>query len=252
MSDQETRRQAQAASFDRAAEVYERARPSYPEPAVDWIFEGLPAEPAVLDLGAGTGKLTRALAGRAGQLFAVDPSEQMLRQLRAALPGVRAEIGTAERIPLPDSSLDLVVAAQAWHWVDPVVAEPEVDRVLRPGGRLALIWNVRDDRVPWVARLAEVMEPSSAENYVEDYAATLTSSFGPFERFTTTWQRPFDRASLLDLVASRSHYIVADESERAAILTAVGHFLDTDPELGGATSWSMPYRTEVFRVTTPR
>jgi SAM-dependent methyltransferase len=149
--------QQQAASFDRAAEVYERARPEYPAEAVEWM---LPADAhTVLDLGAGTGKLTRALVARGLEVFAVDPSPKMLDQLRTALPGATVSVGTAEDIPLADTSVDAVVVGQAWHWVDQDAALPSVARVLRPGGTLGLIWNLRDERVAWVERLTAVMHP---------------------------------------------------------------------------------------------
>ena len=130
-------RQRQAASFGAAAEAYERGRPEYPPAALDWL---LPAGARdVLDLGAGTGKLTRQLVARGLNVVAVDPSGGMLEQLRAAVPGVPAMIGRAEEIPLQDGVVDAVLVAQAWHWVDPERAPREVARVLRPGGRLGLV-----------------------------------------------------------------------------------------------------------------
>src|SRR5437016_4501937 len=152
------RRQARAASFGSAAGAYERGRPPYPPEAIDWL---LPAGAArVLDLGAGTGKLTRQLTGRGLDLTAVEPSEGMREQLRRAVPGVRALAGTAEQIPLPDLSVDAVLVAQAWHWMDPAVAVPEVARVLRPGGQLGLLWNIRDERADWVAGLGAILRQS--------------------------------------------------------------------------------------------
>ena len=238
----------QAASFDRAAEVYERARPEYPAAAVDWL---LPAgAKTVLDLGAGTGKLTRALAARGLEVIAVDPSPKMLEQLRAALPDATVSVGFAEDIPLPDASVDAVVVGQAWHWVDQDVALPSVARVLRPGGTLGLIWNLRDDRVPWVQRLTVVMHPAEGESFMET-GHIERGPFGDIESASFDWSRDFTRDELCDLVRSRSYFITAEPDEQAAIVSAVNGLLDTDPDVGGRASWSMPYVTRAFRMRLP-
>jgi SAM-dependent methyltransferase len=231
---------AQAASFDQAAEVYERARPSYPDEVVDWLLEPAPA--SVLDLGAGTGKFTRLIADRVESLIAVDPSERMLQQLSAHVPSADIRVGAAERIPADDASVDAVFAAQAWHWVDEERAVPEVRRVLKPGGYLGLVWNVRDERVPWVAALTEVMHGSRAEEWASDPTPP-----GEAERFEVEWSVPFDRPSLLELVASRSYFLTASAQEQARVVTGVEDLLDTHPDLAGRTDWLMPYRTLAFR-----
>ncbi len=146
----EARWREQATSFGAAAAAYERGRPPYPAEAIDWLLP--PGAARVLDVGAGTGKLTRQLAQRGLDVLAVEPLAGMRDQLARAVPGVPVYPGTAEDIPLPDGSVDAVLAAQAWHWVDPVRAVPEVARVLVPGGQLGLAWNVRDERVDWVAQ----------------------------------------------------------------------------------------------------
>lgn len=236
---------AQAASFDSAADTYERARPSYPDEAVDWLLRTRPRE--VLDLGAGTGKLTRALVGRVGAIHAVDPSPNMLAQLQAVVPSAHTAVGTAEQIPLPDASVDAVLAAQAWHWVDPDRAVPEVRRVLRPGGVLGLIWNVRDESVPWVARLTEIMQGSAAERYVAE--DRMPTDLGQLERLTVRWERAFDRESLLELVASRSYIITATPEVRSDVLRQVDELLEGHPDLADPASWLLPYRTEAFLFT---
>jgi SAM-dependent methyltransferase len=240
--------QQQAASFDQAAEVYERARPEYPAAAVDWLVPA--GAKVVLDLGAGTGKLTRALVARGLEVVAVDPAPKMLEQLSAALPQATVYEGTAEDIPLADASVDAVFAAQAWHWVDQAVALPQVARVLRPGGTLGLVWNVRDETIPWVARLTTVMHGSEAESFVEE-GRVDRGPFGEIETAVFPWTREFDRDGLLDLVRSRSYFITASPEEQERILAGVGGLLDSDPDVGGHSSWAMPYVTHCFRMRLP-
>jgi SAM-dependent methyltransferase len=228
--------------------VYEKARPEYPAEAIDWL---VPADAkTVLDLGAGTGKLTRALASRGLEVFAVDPSPKMLDQLREAVPGATVSVGTAEDIPLADASVDAILVGQAWHWVDQEAALPSVARVLRPGGTLGLIWNLRDDRVPWIERLTTVMHPAEGEIFMET-GRIDRGAFGELESANFEWSQDFTRDELLDLVRSRSYFITADEAEQASILRGVNELLDTDPDVGGRSSWSMPYVTRAFRMRLP-
>jgi ubiquinone/menaquinone biosynthesis C-methylase UbiE len=234
-----------AASFDRAADVYERARPEYPAEAVDWLVPT--GARTVLDLGAGTGKLTRALVARGLEVIAVDPSPKMLEQLTASLPGATVHEGTAEDIPLADASVDAVLVAQAWHWVDQDVALPSVARVLKPGGTLALVWNLRDESVPWVARLTEAMHPATAETFLAG-DNIRRGPFGPIETAVFEWTMEFDRASLVELLESRSYYITAPPAEQAQLVANVHALLDTDPALVGRDSYTMPYRTLCFRM----
>jgi ubiquinone/menaquinone biosynthesis C-methylase UbiE len=151
-------RRDRSLSFSLAAAAYERGRPTCPPEATDWLLPGGARD--VLDLGAGTGtgtgtgKLTTRLVERGLEVIAVDPLPEMLEVLRDSLPETRALLGTAEDIPLEDNSVDAVLVAQAWHWVDPARAIPEVARVLRPGGRLGLVWNTRDERLGRVRALA--------------------------------------------------------------------------------------------------
>ncbi|MDQ1583598.1 MAG: hypothetical protein QOF36_1652 [Microbacteriaceae bacterium] len=245
MADQKTE---QAASFDRAADVYERARPEYPVEAVDWL---LPADArTVLDLGAGTGKLTRALAARGLEVYAVDPSPRMLDQLRVAVPGAIIHEGTAEDIPLADASVDAVLVAQAWHWVDQDASLPSVARVLKPGGTLGLVWNIRDETVPWVARLTKIAYPAESEIFLET-GTIQHEGFGEIESTRFAWSSEFTRDELLNLVRSRSYFITAGAAEQASILGGVNDLLDTDPDLVGRDSWTMPYVTHAFRMRLP-
>ena len=234
---------AHARSFGSAAAQYARARPGYPDDAVDFLVPA-PAR-RVLDLGAGTGKFTASLVARGLDVVAVEPSTRMLAQLRAALPGVEAHEGGAEATGLPDACVDAVVVAQAWHWVDPQRAVPEVARVLRPGGTLGLVWNVRDDSVGWVRELwalAQLGLEGEQERQM-DAPERLAAPFGPLERFETAHVHVTDRAGVLDLIASRSYVIVLPEQQRAQLLAAAADLLEHHPALRGREEVAVPYRT---------
>lgn len=236
-------RQRQAASFGAAADAYERARPEYPAEAVDWLLPENAAQ--VLDLAAGTGKLTRQLAARGLDVVAVDPSEGMLEQLRAQVPGVPALIGTAERIPLEDHSVDAVLVAQGWHWVDPERASTEVARVLKPGGQLGLVWNQRDERREWVAEFGRIMKGGFRHDFE---TPRVGPPFGDLERFDTEWTYELDVDGLLDLVTSRSYVIGMSPPERETVLARVRALAARELESTGATKLAMPYVTQSFRA----
>jgi SAM-dependent methyltransferase len=236
-------RSAHAASFGAAAHTYERGRPPYPPEALDWL---LPAgTPRVVDLGAGTGKLTRHLTARGLPVTAVDPSEGMLAELRRVLPGVPARLGRAEDIPLPDGSADAVLVAQAWHWVDPGRAVPEIARVLSPGGRLGLLWNVRDESVGWVRSLGRIIGGTQHRD------TAVGPPFGPVETRDFPWTHHLGRDELLDMVASRSHVILLPADERAAVRAQVRQLLVTHPDLVGRTEYDLPYVTHCARTSLP-
>ncbi len=235
-------------SFGGAADIYERARPTYPGDAVDWLIpEGAGS---VADLGAGTGKFTRSLLGRGLTVFAVEPDIGMLGTLARALPEVTALEGTAEQIPLDDASVDAVTVAQAWHWVDESLALPEVARVLRPGGRLGLIWNLRDDRPDWVRRFDEIIGSSDAEDHLKQ-RIVIGAPFGETERFVTEWSMEVDTDALVELAASRSYIITATEERRAQVFAEVRELVATHPDLAGRDRFELPYRTFAFRAHTP-
>jgi SAM-dependent methyltransferase len=150
-------------------------------------------------------------------------------------------------MPLPDASADAVTVAQAWHWVDPPKALPEIARVLRPGGTLGLVWNLRDIRVDWVRRLGQVMGGSEAEEYTKG-DITIGGPFGETEYFEVDWSMPSSADALVDLVASRSYIIESSERDRQRIFAEVRHLVDTDPALAGRDSFELPYRTRCFRA----
>ena len=231
-------------SFGSAAAAYERGRPSYPPEAIDWL---LPADAQkVLDLGAGTGKLTTRLVERGLDVVAVDPIPDMLERLRAALPETRALLGTAEEIPLEDNSVDAVLVAQAWHWVDPQRAIPEVARVLRPGGRLGLVWNTRDERLGWVRELGRIIGSDGDQGRVD---MTLPAPFNEPQRHQVEWTNYLTPQALIDLVASRSYCITSPTEVRTRTLDQVRELLATHPALANSTGLAMPYVTVCIRAT---
>jgi SAM-dependent methyltransferase len=234
-----------AASFGAAAAAYDRARPSYPAEALDWLMAY--GAKRVLDLGAGTGKLTRQIHARGFQVVAVEPSEGMRAQLSRGLPDVEAFAGSAEQIPLDDASVDAVVVGQAWHWFDPRRAAPEVARVLRPGGWLGLIWNIRDLRDPWMDAFSG-LEPEHDNSEADSENPRVGAPFGPVERFDLPWRQSTTTDALIELLASRSYVIVLPEAERATLLADVRRFLETDPATAGKAEISVPYVTRCSRT----
>jgi SAM-dependent methyltransferase len=231
-------------SFGSAAAAYERGRPSYPPEAIDWL---LPAGARqVLDLGAGTGKLTTRLVERGLDVVAVDPIPDMLEVLRSSLPETRALLGTAEEIPLEDNSVDAVLVAQAWHWVDPERAVPEIARVLRPGGRLGLVWNTRDERLGWVRELGRII---GSDGDQRSFGVTLPAPFSEPQSHQIEWTNYLTPQALIDLVASRSYCITSPAEVRTRTLDQVRELLTTHPALANSTGLAMPYVTVCIRAT---
>lgn len=238
-------RDDRAASFDRAAAVYQATRPSYPDDAVRW---SVPADARdVLDLAAGTGKLTERLVALGWHVVAVEPSDAMRAEMTAALPAVDALPGTAERTGLPDASVDAVTIAQAWHWVDPPAASDEIARILRPGGQVAAIWNVRDQETDWVARWTEIVHRGDTlETSYRD--PELSDAFTAPEHATFHWAQRLRAADLRTLAASRSHLILLPPDQRDALLDDIDRLVATHPDLRGREWIEVPYRTECYRA----
>lgn len=237
---------AQAASFGAAAAAYDRGRPGYPEEAVAWLVP--PGARRVLDLGAGTGQLTRPLAALGLEVTAVEPCEGMRDQLARSLPSVRVLHGWAEDIPLGARSVDAVLVAQAWHWVDVKRTVPEVARVLAPTGRLGLIWNIRDEQVSWVAELGRIMHRASEQD-TASISPPVGPPFGPVERHDISWTNPVTLETLLDLVRSRSYVITMAPEKRESVLARVRDLAARHPELAGQPAIGMPYITRCSRAT---
>ncbi|HZQ30584.1 MAG TPA: class I SAM-dependent methyltransferase [Mycobacterium sp.] len=236
--------QQRSLSFGAEAAAYERGRPSYPPEAIDWLLPGEARD--VLDLGAGTGKLTTRLVERGLSVVAVDPIPEMLELLSNSLPGTPALLGTAEEIPLPDDSVDAVLVAQAWHWFDPARAVPEVARVLRPGGRLGLVWNTRDERLGWVRELGDIV---GREDDPFNNRVTLPEPFAELERHQVEWTNYLTPQALIDLVASRSYCITSPAEVRTQTLEQVRELLATHPALANSEGLALPYVTVCVRAT---
>jgi SAM-dependent methyltransferase len=236
-------RAERAASFARVADAYEQARPGYPADAVLWLAGETPCD--VVDLGAGTGKLTRTLAALGHHVVAVEPLGEMLDRLRAAVPGATAVAGSAESMPLPDGAADVVACAQAFHWFDHEPALAEIARVLRPGGRIALVWNVRDERVPWVSELSDAMVGRTGVDRGAAAPIEQSGLYGPVEHATFEHTQTVDREALRSLVLSRSYCAVLAEEERAPILGRVDRLFDEHARDGLLT---LPYVVECFRA----
>jgi SAM-dependent methyltransferase len=213
----------------------------------------------VLDLGAGTGKLTATLVELGDGAVAVEPDPAMLAELRRALPTVRALPGSAESIPLPDSSVDAVIAGNAMHWFDMDVAGPEIARVLVPGGILAGLWNVVDNRVEWVAALERVSGSAAIgprDTRSSWRAATADAhlpSGGRVARFGSPEQAEFPHGqrrtadSLVATLATRAGMLLMPEQEHDATLGRIRAFLASRPETARG-EFTLPMLTGVLRV----
>ena len=205
-------------SFELVADVYERARPGYPPEAVAWIADRLGLRPGrtVLDVGAGTGKLSRQLLGTGAEVLAVEPGDAMRAELVRAVPGVQALRGSAEDLPLADCSADAVAVGQAFHWFRPDEAVPEIHRVLRKGGAIALVWNARDED----ATLQQDLDELFSRLWVPGRRAGSSSQavlesnlFGPLEERRFSFTQELDADGLVERVKSIS--FVASASPEA-------------------------------------
>lgn len=240
-------------SFGAQARAYEAGRPDYPIEAVAWMLASVsvgPRRPRVVDVGAGTGKLTRVVAALGAETVAVEPDADMLSVLHTAAAGIPTFAGTAERMPLPDASVDAVVLGQAWHWVDVAAASREAARVLKPGGVLGLVWNLRDENVEWVARLGQIMSTSTAEAMLAESGPSIDPPFSPAESGQWRWSRGVTRAELFDLAHSRSYVITATDADRKRIDTALAELFDDLGAFGAATI-DLPYVTKAYRARRP-
>ena len=217
-----------AGGFGAGADAYERGRPGYADDVVAWLVRqlGIAPDTTVLDLAAGTGKLTRVLERPGVRVVAVEPVAAMRAKLREACPEVEALEGTADAVPLPDASVDAVTVAQAFHWFDPATALAEIARVLRPGGALGLAFNERDASEPGVAELSRIIRWDERDRWrvpytVEvDWAAVIAEhgpQFGPVERYDSGYHQALDPDTLVARVLSTSYIATLPAVEQADI-----------------------------------
>ena len=243
-----------AAGFGAASDVYERARPTYPPDAVAWLADALRLGPGVatLDLAAGTGKLTRLLAPTAARLVAVEPVAAMRRLLVDRQPGLPVVAATAEALPVRRGTLDAVTVAQAFHWFDADAAFAELARVLRPRGRVGLIWNARDRTVAWVDAIWSIMDRVAKRAPWRDHdrgtrdGLTPRPGFGPMHEATFRHVQHMTPDGLVERFASVSHVAVLDEADRAVVLAEVRATLAERPDTAGRTDLALPYRVDAY------
>jgi SAM-dependent methyltransferase len=245
-------------SFGAAASAYAEHRPDYAQAAVRWALERAPGS-RVLDVGAGTGKLTATLVSLGAEVIAVEPDPAMLAELRRTLPTVRALPGSAEAVPLPDASVDAVLAGNAMHWFDLNVAGPELARVLEPDGILAGLWNVFDDRVDWVAGLVRISGSAAIgsrdtfSNWRAETAEAHLPNSGSVAQFGSPEQAEFRHGqrrtpdSLVATFATKAGMLVMPEQEREAALARIRAFLASRSETARG-EFTVPMLTGVLRV----
>lgn len=258
--------------FGTTSEAYARGRPDYPEALGAWLADEIGVRPGstVVDLGAGTGKFTPLLLRNGAAVIAVEPIDAMRARLRETLPAVRAVDGRAEAMPLDSGSVDAVVCAQSFHWFANEAALAEIHRILRPGGRLGLVWNVRDASVDWVAAITRIIEPYEGDaprfhkgTWREPFRAASDtagmrdpSGMGAPSgmRFTAPVATVFPYVHegpvgtvILDRFLSVSFIAALPSERRDAVADALRELAATHPALRGRARIAFPYRTEAYR-----
>jgi SAM-dependent methyltransferase len=241
-----------SSGFQAGAEAYERARPGYPPAAVAWLVERLRMGTGsrVVDLGAGTGKLTELLVSTGARLIAVEPVTAMRERLAALLPTVATIAASAEAIPLASGSARAVVAAQAFHWFDAPRALAEIHRVLEPGGRLGLVWNARDTSVDWVREMAAIVDEFGdairRHETGEWRGAFPAPGFGPLEERSFPNVQPIAPEGIVDRVASTSFIARLPDDERAKVLERIETLVESHPQTAERDVIEFPHTTRVY------
>jgi SAM-dependent methyltransferase len=244
-------RTRRAGAFAQVAGEYERGRPGYPHEAIAWLLGTEPLD--VLDLGAGTGKLTGALLASGHRVSAVEPLPEMRAILTDTLPAARALPGSAEALPLADHSVDAVAVGAAFHWFDRGAALAEIRRVLRPPGVLGLLGNSFDVTLPWVARVREILGPPALERPGHwPSREALREEFAEVEDQRFPHEQPLDRARLRDLACSRSNVAVMADPQRERLLASLDRLWELEPTLRGHTEVPLPWCAIVRRCTRLR
>jgi len=248
-----------ARGFGAEAETYERSRPSYPPDATAWISEHLRLAPGtrVCDLAAGTGISTRLLVPSGAWVTAVEPVDGMRAVLTRLVPGVPVVAGTAELMPFADASLDALTAFQAFHWFDADRALPEFQRIIRPGGRLALVWNARDRTVDWVDAVWTVMDRVEKKAPWRDHErwadAALQSErwFGALHEATFWHEQTLTRDQMVDRFRGVSHVAVLPPDDQERVLDEVRAILDEHPATAGHDEYPLRYRVDAYWCERP-
>jgi len=239
--------------FGSTAELYEEARPGYPDKAVAWLIDQLRIGPGsrVVDLAAGTGKLTRMLMDSRATVIAIEPIEAMRALLANTSPGSLAVGGEAEALPLRSGSVDALTIAQAFHWIDTPPTHAELARVIRPGGRLGIVWNARDRGVPWVDAVWSIMDrvekhaPWRNHEAISEAGRQLPG-FSPFRSERFVLDHVITPDLLIARLASVSHMAVLAEGARQAVLREVRQILATHPDTRERQALQVAYRTDCF------
>jgi SAM-dependent methyltransferase len=242
------------AGFGREADAYERVRPSYPADAVGWLTGNLDVGPGrtVVDVAAGTGKLTRLLVPFGATVLAAEPVEGMRRGFVTAAAGVPMLAAVAESLPIAAGSVDAITVAQAFHWFDADRAFEEFRRVLVPGGRVGLIWNARDRSSDWVNEVWSIMDrvekraPWRDHEHWRDGALGERGGFGPIHSATFRQEQSIDPDGVVERIASVSHVAVLDPVYRDRVLGEVRAVLTHHPETRGRTELRIPYRVDAY------
>ncbi len=239
-----------AQGYSEKAETYDRGRPDYPAALDDWLHDALGVGPCakVVDLGAGTGKFTRRLLATGANVIAVEPVPAMKEILERAAPHADAKLGTAQDIPLEEETVDAVVCAQSFHWFASDAALSEIRRVLKPGGILGLIWNVRDERTDWVSALTSIMAPFEGET--PRYHHGTWRRLFPASGFGALQERhfPFGHIGspeqvIIDRVLSVSFVAALAPAEQHRIEVQLKELIQATPSLSGHDEVTFPYET---------
>ena len=201
----------------------------------------------MVDIGAGSGKLTTALAARGFDVTAVDPFADMLSQLSRRLPSVRVHLGTGEKTGMADHNADLVTFAQSWHWIEPTAGAAETTRILAPGGAVAMVWNFPDVRVDWVAELAETWHTLAREEYIDAarHRQTLGSPFASVDTLTVDWTHSMPLVDLAALVTTHSYYLTSPLQRQRQIRQQLKQLLTH--RFPSEVTVGLPYRTHCYR-----
>lgn len=242
-----------ASGFSRQAEAYAKARPEYPKAAENWLQTILKVGPnsKVLEVGAGTGKFTKRLVDTGANVVAVEPIAAMREQFRKLFPTLTPIAATAEQLPFSEQSFDAVVCAQSFHWFATTEVLKEFARVLRPGGHLGLIWNIRDESVPWVAKLGELWREK--EGKLPRYHQDLLTNLFPHPDFGQLRRKVYQHSQVgpaekvvIERMRSTSFVAAMAASEQEAFLHKAREILDQEPNLATATSVEFPYITHMY------